>query len=162
DPTVSRRHAQISLEAEGWTWQNLGQAPTFLGGQPVARFVVADVVDIALASPQGPPLRLQAVPDAGHQPVAAGPMRNELAAPGAVAAGPAPGMAAPGMGAPAGFPAAAATGAPPGAVPVGAGAPGYPGSPAPGLAPGAPPMGMPPMGAPGGPPAGAPGFGPPG
>src|SRR5215472_2497943 len=90
DPTVSRRLAQISLEADGWTWQNLGQAPTFLGGQPVARFIVADLVDISLASPHGPPLRLQAVPDAG-QAVAAAPIRADMAAPGLAA----PGLAAP-------------------------------------------------------------------
>src|SRR5215472_5721231 len=97
DPTVSRRHAQISLEADGWTWQNLGQAPTFLGGQPVARFIVADLVEISLASPQGPSLRLQAVPDAA-QAVAAGPVRTELAAPGTAA----PGLAAPPANMPAG------------------------------------------------------------
>src|SRR5215469_5263060 len=73
DPTVSRRHAQLSWEAEGWVWQNLGQAPTFLGGQPVARFVIANLVDINLASPQGPAIRLQAVADTGH-PLAAGPV----------------------------------------------------------------------------------------
>ncbi len=66
DPTVSRRHAQISLEAEGWVWQNLGQAPTFLGGQPVARFVVADLVEVNLSSPQGPAIRLQSAPDAAQ------------------------------------------------------------------------------------------------
>src|SRR5260370_5982546 len=72
DPTVSRRHAQLSCETEGWVWQNLGQAPTFLAGQPVARFVVANVVDISLSSPHGPALRLQSIFDAGS-PVAAGP-----------------------------------------------------------------------------------------
>ena len=155
DPTVSRRHAQISLEADGWTWQNLGQAPTFLGGQPVARFIVADLVEISLASPQGPTIRLQAVPDAA-QAVAAGPVRTELAAPG-LAAPPAnmPGgqgyPAAPPVGAaaPAGaFPAGA--GAPPGA-PGGAGGPGLGAPPWPGLAPGGP-------GGPGGGPAGGPAY----
>src|SRR5260370_39457177 len=85
DPTVSRRHAQITWEAEGWVWQNLGQAPTFLGGQPVARFVVANLVDVSLASPQGPAVRLQAVPDVRQQPVTAGPLRIELATPRAAA-----------------------------------------------------------------------------
>src|SRR5215469_6390048 len=110
DPTVSRRHASISLEAGGWTWQNLGQAPTFLGGQPVARFVVANLVDINLASPQGPAIRLQAVPDVGH-PVTADAMRGDVAGPGAPPPGaPAraqgPGAPAPGYHA-AGPPAAA-------------------------------------------------------
>jgi RsiW-degrading membrane proteinase PrsW (M82 family) len=132
DPTVSRRHAQISLEADGWTWQNLGQAPTFLGGQPVARFIVADSVDISLASPQGPSLRLQALPDAAPA-LAAGPIRT-----GPASAAVAPGFAAPPANMPAaqGYPAAAAAAgvAPPGAFPAGAGAPaapappGYPGA----------------------------------
>src|SRR6516162_3793454 len=87
DPTVSRRHAQLSWEAEGWVWQNHGQAPTFLGGQPVARFVVANLVDINLASPQGPGLRLQSFADAG-QPAGARPARADLAAPGVAAAPP--------------------------------------------------------------------------
>ncbi|HWF78941.1 MAG TPA: PrsW family glutamic-type intramembrane protease [Streptosporangiaceae bacterium] len=160
DPTVSRRHAQISLEADGWTWQNLGQAPTFLGGQPVSRFVVADLVDISLASPQGPSLRLQAVPDAapavGAGPT--GPIRTEVAPPANIPTG-------------RGYPAAAAAGAavagapPASAFPAGVGAPGYPGGPgAPGFGPGAPqPAGFTPGGGPGGPagypaPPGMPGF----
>src|SRR6266702_3333903 len=64
EPTVSRRHAQLSWEASGWVWQNSGQAPTFLAGQPAAQFAVGQQVDVNLASPQGPALRLAA--DAGH------------------------------------------------------------------------------------------------
>src|SRR5262249_29365061 len=63
DPTVSRRHAQLSWEAAGWVWQNAGQSPTFLAGQPVAQFAVGQQVDVRLASPQGPVLYLSA--DAG-------------------------------------------------------------------------------------------------
>jgi RsiW-degrading membrane proteinase PrsW (M82 family) len=148
DPTVSRRHAQLSWEAEGWVWQNLGQAPTFLRGQPVARFVVANVVDISLASPQGPTMRLQSVADAGH-PFGAGPVRTELAAPDAVAAPPAPG---PGPG----YPVAVAAPPPvgvPAAQPPGAGYPGAPG------APGSPPRPGFPAGGPGGfAPQGMPGY----
>jgi RsiW-degrading membrane proteinase PrsW (M82 family) len=154
DPTVSRRHAQISLEADGWTWQNLGQAPTFLGGQPVARFIVADLVEISLASPQGPSLRLQAVPDAA-QAVAAGPVRTELAAPGTAA--PPPNM--PGG---RGYPAAAAAGAPPaGAFPAGVGVPGGPGAAPPGAfpaGPGGPGAAQRPGFTPGGVPAGGPAY----
>ena len=164
DPTVSRRHAQISLEADGWTWQNLGQAPTFLGGQPVARFVVADLVDISLASPQGPPLRLQAIPDVAPA-VGAGPVRTEYAAPPGPVAPPAntPG--------PLGYPAAAVAGAAPaGAFPAGVGVPagpagpGYPGGPGGPAGPGGPggpgpgPVGPQPGFAPGGGPAGGPGY----
>ncbi|HEX9624583.1 MAG TPA: FHA domain-containing protein, partial [Streptosporangiaceae bacterium] len=64
EPTVSRRHAQLSWEASGWVWQNSGQTPTFLAGQPVAQFSVGQQVDVNLASPQGPALRLAT--DAGH------------------------------------------------------------------------------------------------
>ena len=58
DPTVSRRHAQLSWEASGWVWKNAGQAPTFLAGQPVAQFAVGQQVAVNLASPQGPVLQL--------------------------------------------------------------------------------------------------------
>ena len=75
EPTVSRRHAQLSFEAAGWVWQNAGQAPTFLAGQPVAQFAVGQQVDVCLASPQGPALRLESAPAQG-----AGPMKTELAA----------------------------------------------------------------------------------
>src|SRR5262245_2838783 len=75
DPTVSRRHAHLSFEAAGWVWQNAGQAPTFLAGQPVAQFAVGQQVDVTLASPQGPALRLMSA--AGH--VAGGPGGTELA-----------------------------------------------------------------------------------
>ena len=75
DPTVSRRHAQLSWEAAGWVWQNAGQAPTFLAGQPVAQFAVGQQVDVCLAAPQGPALRLESAPAQGP-----GPMNTELAA----------------------------------------------------------------------------------
>src|SRR5262245_17045301 len=58
DPTVSRRHAQISFEAAGWVWQNTGQAPTFLAGQSAAQFAVGQDANVTLASPQGPALYL--------------------------------------------------------------------------------------------------------
>src|SRR5215469_7466207 len=58
DPTVSRRHAQVSLEAAGWVWRNVGQAPTFVGGQPVAQFTVGQQSDVSLSAPQGPALHL--------------------------------------------------------------------------------------------------------
>jgi RsiW-degrading membrane proteinase PrsW (M82 family) len=158
DPTVSRRHAQISWEADGWTWQNLGQAPTFLGGQPVARFVVANVVDVSLASPHGPTIRLQLVPDAA-QPGAA-PVRADLGAgalpaaaaspwrPAPPAAGPpspAAAAASPAAAAPAGppSPAAPAGPQPPAATPVGAPSPAAApvGAPSPAAAPRSPAAG---------------------
>src|SRR6266851_6348185 len=77
DPTVSRRHAQLTWEATGWVWQNLGQAATFFGGQPAVRFGVAQQVEVSLASPQGPVLRLEAAGVPGQAP-----MPTELAAVG--------------------------------------------------------------------------------
>src|SRR5215813_15067637 len=58
DPTVSRRHAHLSFEAAGWVWQNTGQAPTFLAGQPAAQFAVGQDANVTLASPEGPALHL--------------------------------------------------------------------------------------------------------
>ncbi|HEX5187910.1 MAG TPA: PrsW family glutamic-type intramembrane protease [Streptosporangiaceae bacterium] len=81
DPTVSRRHAQLAWEASGWVWQNSGQAPTFLAGQPVAQFAVGQQVDVNLASPQGPALRLATTAEFG----AGGPGGTELAAGAGVA-----------------------------------------------------------------------------
>src|SRR5579859_6852278 len=122
EPTVSRRHAQLAWEAAGWVWQNAGQSPTFLGGQPVAQFAVGQAVDIRLASPQGPVLRLAT--DAGHG--VAGPGGTERAVglgQTNVAGGQAPAGYAAGY-ADAGPPAAAAAAA--GAAAAGAGAAGAP------------------------------------
>jgi len=78
EPTVSRRHARLSFEPSGWVWQNLGQAPTFLAGQPVARFAVGQQVDVYLAAPNGPALLLSAAASYG-QGVPQGPGGTELA-----------------------------------------------------------------------------------
>jgi len=134
EPTVSRRHAQLSWEASGWVWRNSGQAPTFLAGQPVAQFAVGQQVDLNLASPQGPALRLATEANYGT----GGPGGTQLA--GAGAAGHTnvagmPGAGVPGAGAPgaggsaagvAGAAAAAAGAAGAAASPTGAeaGAPG--------------------------------------
>ena len=84
EPTVSRRHAQLSFEASGWVWQNSGQAPTFLAGQPVAQFAVGQQVDVCLASPQGPSLQLATT--ASHGQAAPGPGGTELAGAGSAGA----------------------------------------------------------------------------
>jgi len=119
DPTVSRRHAQLTWEASGWVWQNAGQAATFYGGQPAARFGIGQLAEVALASPQGPVLRLESAQLRGQ------PAPTELAA----VAGPQAGPAAPhtNVGAP---PPGYAAAAPPGYP--GAAAPGYPGAAPPG------------------------------
>jgi RsiW-degrading membrane proteinase PrsW (M82 family) len=146
DPTVSRQHAQLSWGPNGWVWQNAGQAPTFLSGQPVAQFGVSQPVEVYLASPTGPAVRLASAVQA------AGPVRTEVAgvggAPGYApqgAGGPPQAYAAPGAGGP---PQAYAAGPPQGYQGAGAGAPpqGYgpgPGVPGQGFAPaGAVPPGM--------------------
>jgi RsiW-degrading membrane proteinase PrsW (M82 family) len=73
DPTVSRRHAQLTWGAGGWLFENLGQARTFERGQEVHQVTVRTPVELALASPQGPVLRLEPLgvpagygPPAGH------------------------------------------------------------------------------------------------
>src|SRR5258708_19119696 len=83
-PPVSRRHAQLSFQASGWVWQNSGQAPTFLAGQPVAQFAVGQQVDVCLASPQGPSLQLATA--ASHGQGAPGPGGTELAGAGTAGA----------------------------------------------------------------------------
>jgi RsiW-degrading membrane proteinase PrsW (M82 family) len=65
DPTVSRQHAQLTCGPAGWTFQNLGQARAFQRGQDVTHMVVSQPVDLALASPKGPVVRLQ--PEAAPQ-----------------------------------------------------------------------------------------------
>src|SRR5258708_29119988 len=74
EPTVSRRHAQLSFETTGWVWRNTGQAPTFLAGQPAAQFAVGQQADVTLASPHGPALQLMTA--AGHGQ--AGPGGTEI------------------------------------------------------------------------------------
>jgi RsiW-degrading membrane proteinase PrsW (M82 family) len=71
DPTVSRQHAQLTCGPAGWTFQNLGQARAFQRGQDVTHMVVSQPVDLALASPQGPVVRLQ--PDGQQAPFVPGP-----------------------------------------------------------------------------------------
>jgi RsiW-degrading membrane proteinase PrsW (M82 family) len=63
--SVSRSHARLSWTPGGWMFENLGQAPTFIGGQPVARFTVTQPVDLTLGSAHGPVLRVE--PAAGTQ-----------------------------------------------------------------------------------------------
>jgi RsiW-degrading membrane proteinase PrsW (M82 family) len=57
-PTVSRQHAKLTFGPDGWVFENIGQAPAFLHGQPVRRLVVRSAMDLALASPDGAVLRI--------------------------------------------------------------------------------------------------------
>jgi RsiW-degrading membrane proteinase PrsW (M82 family) len=67
DPTVSRRHAQLTWGPVGWRFENLGQARTFQNGQEINQVIVRQPTELALASPQGPALRLEPLDAAGSQ-----------------------------------------------------------------------------------------------
>jgi RsiW-degrading membrane proteinase PrsW (M82 family) len=101
DPTVSRRHAQLTWGPVGWLFENLGQARAFQHGQEVRQVIVRKPVELALASPHGPVVRLEPLDAAGSQAAAqAGPQAAPFGAP---SAGPAPGFGPPaGLGPPPG------------------------------------------------------------
>jgi RsiW-degrading membrane proteinase PrsW (M82 family) len=61
EPTVSRQHAHLGYGPEGWVFEGEGRAGTFLHGATVTRLVVRDAVELTLASPQGPLLRIEPV-----------------------------------------------------------------------------------------------------
>ncbi|HEV2258965.1 MAG TPA: PrsW family glutamic-type intramembrane protease [Streptosporangiaceae bacterium] len=67
DPTVSRRHAQLTWGPVGWLFENLGQARTFQNGQEINQVIVRKPTEVSLASPQGPVLRLEPLEQAGAQ-----------------------------------------------------------------------------------------------
>src|SRR3974390_2742787 len=67
DPTVSRRHAQLTWGPVGWIFENLGQARAFQHGQEVKQVMVRKPIEISLASPQGPVVRLELLEAAGSQ-----------------------------------------------------------------------------------------------
>ncbi|HET7247358.1 MAG TPA: FHA domain-containing protein [Streptosporangiaceae bacterium] len=66
DPTVSRQHAQLAWSPDGWVFEGLGRAGTFLRGGSVTRLVVAEPVELTLASPHGPVVRLEPSQPAGE------------------------------------------------------------------------------------------------
>jgi RsiW-degrading membrane proteinase PrsW (M82 family) len=123
DPTVSRRHAQLTWSPAGWRFENLGQARAFRQGQEVSQTLVRGPVELSLASPQGPVLRLRPLAAAGSPPtVPGGPQAARL--------GPPPPPTQPGLGPPVGFGPPGGYRPPPGGPdwPEGAGAPaGHPG-----------------------------------
>jgi len=59
DPTVSRQHARLAWGPDGWVFEGLGRAGTFLRGGAVTRLLVAEPVELTLASPHGPVVRLE-------------------------------------------------------------------------------------------------------
>jgi RsiW-degrading membrane proteinase PrsW (M82 family) len=60
DPTVSRQHARLVWADGGWIFEGIGQAATWLHGQPVTRVAVTGPLDLTLGSAQGPVLRVEA------------------------------------------------------------------------------------------------------
>jgi RsiW-degrading membrane proteinase PrsW (M82 family) len=140
DPTVSRRHAQLTWGPVGWRFENLGQARTFQNGQEINQVIVRQPTELALASPQGPALRLEPLDAAGPQAAfQAGPQAAPFGTP---PSGPEPGFGPPpgGYGPPAGGygPAPGGYGPPGGHVPApgGFGPPGAYGPPPGWVAPG--------------------------
>jgi RsiW-degrading membrane proteinase PrsW (M82 family) len=102
DPTVSRRHAQLTWGPVGWIFENLGQARAFQQGQEVKQVIVRRPVELSLASPQGPVLRLEPLDTAGAQATfESGPQAAPL---GTSSAAPPPGFGPPpgGLGSPGG------------------------------------------------------------
>jgi len=59
DPTVSRQHARLAWGPDGWVFEGLGRAGTFLQGGAVTTLLVAEPVELSLASPHGPVVRLE-------------------------------------------------------------------------------------------------------
>src|SRR5580693_414116 len=101
DPTVSRRHAQLTWGPVGWLFENLGQARTFQQGQEITQVIVRKPTDLSLASPQGPVLHLEPLESAGSQATfPAGPQATFPAGPqaapfGAPSSAPHPGFGPP-------------------------------------------------------------------
>jgi RsiW-degrading membrane proteinase PrsW (M82 family) len=59
DPIVSRDHARVTWRADGWVLDDLGKGRTFVGGLPIASVAVQETLDVHLASPRGPELRIE-------------------------------------------------------------------------------------------------------
>jgi RsiW-degrading membrane proteinase PrsW (M82 family) len=83
DQAVSRQHAVLSWGQEGWVFENVGHAPTFVSGRAVTRIVVSQALELRLGSPQGPALLVEPgpapappAPAAGFSPAAAPPDGN--------------------------------------------------------------------------------------
>jgi RsiW-degrading membrane proteinase PrsW (M82 family) len=100
DPTVSRQHALLTWGPDGWVFENLGHARAFSGGQIVTRVVVRQPLELCLASPQGPVVRIQPMETAASQATfgadpnatrAAGPQATRVANSFGEAAGGKPG-----------------------------------------------------------------------
>ena len=61
DPNVSREHAEVRWQPDGWVLDDLGKGRTFVGGLPVSSISVEQPLDVRLATPLGPELRIETV-----------------------------------------------------------------------------------------------------
>src|SRR5260370_34202697 len=59
DPSVSRDHARIRWQPDGWILDDLGKGRTFVAGLPVASVSVQQPLEVNLATPSGPGLRIE-------------------------------------------------------------------------------------------------------
>ena len=92
DPTVSRRHARLAWGPDGWVFEGEGRAGTFVRGSAVTRLLVREPVELSLASPQGPVVRLEpALAASPAAPVAGGSPGTPDTGGGPGTPGPAPG-----------------------------------------------------------------------
>jgi RsiW-degrading membrane proteinase PrsW (M82 family) len=65
DPRVSRLHACVTWTPEGWRLDDLGKGRTYVGGLAVASVPVRQPLEVHLAGPLGPGLRIELAPPAG-------------------------------------------------------------------------------------------------
>jgi RsiW-degrading membrane proteinase PrsW (M82 family) len=59
DSVVSREHARVSWQGDGWVLDDLGKGRTYVGGVAVQSVSVHQPVDVRLATPLGPELHLE-------------------------------------------------------------------------------------------------------
>jgi RsiW-degrading membrane proteinase PrsW (M82 family) len=59
DPVVSRDHARVRWKDGAWILDDLGKGRTFVGGIPVASVSVHQPLEVRLATPLGPLLRIE-------------------------------------------------------------------------------------------------------
>ncbi len=62
NPAVSRQHARLAWASDRWVFENIGRAATYLNGEPVVRVPISGPVDLTLAAPAGPALRIEPAP----------------------------------------------------------------------------------------------------
>jgi RsiW-degrading membrane proteinase PrsW (M82 family) len=78
DPIVSRDHARVRWREDGWVLDDLGKGRTFVGGISVASVAVQQPLDVHLATPIGPRLRIELAETAGQRAEAVSPPAEEV------------------------------------------------------------------------------------